>query len=321
MKFLKAKEGEKLTLEAAGNLPAQVHVFEKKAVNAINAALAARRPLLIRGEPGIGKSQLARAAAKKLRRAYLQYVVDSHTESHDLLWHFDAVQRLANAQLSGALGEDKELARENLRVENYLRPGALWWALNWGSAKDQAAVAGELEPPQLKGYDPSNGAVLLIDEIDKAETDVPNGLLEALGEGRFRPMGQQVFIEACGAPPLVIITTNEERALPNAFLRRCLVLYLSLPGQEEEQKRFLIGRGRAHFEKLDDEVLNAAAHRLVADRAKSKSQHRTLLPGQAEYLDLLRAVEALAPGDTASQKERLKEIAGFVMKEPSGFEQ
>ena len=80
-------------------------------IDAVNAALAAGRPLLVRGEPGIGKSQLARGAAQCLERAYIQYVVDARTESRDLLWHFDAIERLTEAQLSGALKEDPEAVR------------------------------------------------------------------------------------------------------------------------------------------------------------------------------------------------------------------
>src|SRR3954469_13233582 len=98
MRFLDVAPGHEVPLAPRGCLPEQVHVFEEEAIQAVNAALAAGRPLLVRGEPGIGKSQLARAAAKCLGKAYIPHVVDSRTESRDLLWHFDAVGRLAEAQ-------------------------------------------------------------------------------------------------------------------------------------------------------------------------------------------------------------------------------
>lgn len=98
LKLLK-DPGKPIELPRTGSLPGEWHVFEPRTVNAINAALAARRPLLVRGDPGVGKSQLARAAAQQLGRAFISFVVDSRTESRDLLYHFDAVQRLADAQI------------------------------------------------------------------------------------------------------------------------------------------------------------------------------------------------------------------------------
>ncbi len=132
------------------------HHFEPEQLMAINAALSASRPLLVRGEPGIGKSQLARAAAKALGRAFIQHVVDARTESRDLLWHFDAVGRLAEAQVMGALqvacpplqnndpqdGDPAELAlkllRKRLDPQQFLHPRALWWAFDWENAAMQA---------------------------------------------------------------------------------------------------------------------------------------------------------------------------------------
>ena len=103
MKFLTAQHGDTVVLAASPTVPEPVHVWDRREIAAVNAALAAKRPLLVRGEPGIGKSQLARAAAKALGRAFVPCVVDSRTESRDLLWHYDAVARLADAQLLGAL--------------------------------------------------------------------------------------------------------------------------------------------------------------------------------------------------------------------------
>src|SRR5512145_637776 len=101
-------DGKEQPLGACGSITEKVHVLEKTAIHAVNAALAARRPLLVRGEPGTGKSQLARAAAVAMNRPFLSHVVDSRTTAEDLLWRFDAVGRLAEAQLAGALGVKDE---------------------------------------------------------------------------------------------------------------------------------------------------------------------------------------------------------------------
>ena len=319
MKYLEIQEASQIRLTAPAGLPELVHVFDQDSIEAVNAALAARRPLLVRGEPGIGKSQLARAAAKALDRAYVPFVVDARTESRDLLWHFDAVARLAEAQFCGALREHShphELQRQ-LSVENFIRPGPLWWVFDWQDAQKQADHVGSPVPPQPDDGEPENGAVVLIDEIDKAESDVPNGLLEALGAGRFTPQGRSDAVAITGTMPLVLITTNEERALPDAFVRRCLVLYLSLPDAGKPLIDLLVERGSAHFPKADTEVLRVAAELLDRDRAEAKREHVSPLPGQAEYLDLVRAVLEL-DAEPDRQKELLHRVAKYVLKKQQG---
>lgn len=318
MSFMNITEGHEIPLPGHGSRPSQVHVFDEGSIQAVDAALAAQRPLLVRGEPGIGKSQLARAVAVHLKRVYVQYVVDARTESRDLLWHFDAVARLADAQLAGALGEPIEKVRERLAVHHYLHPGPLWWAFDWNSALRQAESLGETPPPQDVGEasppSSANGCVVLIDEIDKAESDVPNGLLEALGTGEFKPMGGKHRIVASGTPPLVLITTNNERALPDAFLRRCLVLHLALPEDEAALKEFLVDRGRRHFPQLSGDVLKMAATLLYKDRKQARDNRHYPLPGQAEYLDLLRAVTVLNPDNPVGQENTLRKIAPYGLK-------
>jgi len=342
--FLDIADNEVIELAATGDMPEAVHQFESRQIRAINAALAARRPLLVRGEPGIGKSQLARAAAKGLGRAFVPHTVDARTESRDLLWHFDAVSRLAEAQLLGALGRAADLAspdpvpppaekggqpapnlRDRLAIACFLHPRALWWAFDWNGALDRAKAIGISAPPQPDGGDPANGCLVLIDEIDKAEADVPNGLLEALGAGSFHPQGCTEPVKATGIAPLVVITTNEERALPDAFVRRCLVLHLRLPSDPKKLAERLIERGRAHFRRHEppasDKVLQRAAELLIADRETARENHWLPLPGQAEYLDLVRAV--IAHERTAKAQEALMEkVAEFVLKKhPDAFQQ
>jgi len=296
----------------------RVHLLEVAEIHAVNAAIAAGRPLLVRGEPGCGKSQLARAAAKQLGRAFIPHVIDSHTESRDLLWSFDAVKRLADAQLAGALHKDTAQAESRLAVENYLHPGPLWWAFDWDTAKGQADKVGAAVPLGRDGGDPRQGSVLLLDEIDKAESEVPNGLLEALGAREFTPQGRTAPVRAIGTPPLVVITSNEERALPDAFLRRCMVLYLKLPKSEPELISFLVARGERHFENAPKETLREAAEMLSADRQSAIAAQVLPRPGQAEYLDLLRAVLNLAPGDIEEQKKMLRIVAQYTLKKSAG---
>ncbi len=317
MKFLSIEPGHITELNTDETSPRALHKFDADSINAINAALAARRPLLVRGEPGIGKSQLARAAAKELGRAFLQHVVDVRTESRDLLWNFDAVKRLADAQLGGKLHDTIENAQIALAVENYLQPRVLWWAFDWTNALKQAEKVKVAAPAQRDGGKQKNGCLVLIDEIDKGESDVPNGLLEALGSGSFTPEGRVSPLIATGVESLVIITTNEERALPDAFLRRCLVLQLSLPELPEAREEFcdlLKGRGEAHFPELDIAVLKKAAEILAGDRERAQENHQLPLPGQAEYLDMLRAVGNLCPDDTEQQISKLKQVAAFALR-------
>ncbi len=291
----------------------RVHLLGVAEIHAINAAIAAGRPLLVRGEPGTGKSQLARAAARVLGRVFVSYVVDSRTESRDLLWSFDAVLRLANAQLAGSIGQDPQQAREELAVVNFLQPGPLWWAFDWESAAAQAQRVDVQSPPQPDGGLFQNGSVVLLDEIDKAESETPNGLLEALGARAFTPLGRAEPVRVQSGLPLVVITTNEERALPDAFLRRCLVLRLNLPKGERELVDLLMQRGKAHFANASEAVLRKGAEMVYKDRQAALEAQVTPRPGQAEYLDLLRAVLSLETSEK-KQLELLEVVATYTLR-------
>lgn len=308
-----------LDLPAIGAWPASRHCFDGEQVRALRAAEAAGRPLLVRGDPGTGKSQLAHAAAVATERLFLSVVVDARSEASDLLWRFDAVARLADAHLAAVPGSQ---VPQDLNPAGYIEPGPLWWAYDWsGAAKQvgQARAGGAVPAAHIEGWTPAKGTVLLIDEIDKAEADLPNGLLEALGNGRFTvgPMrGKVVERPADVPPPLVIVTTNDERELPAAFLRRCLVLTLCLPKTRDALIAHLVDRGRLHFPALHEAhpgALYTAASQLADDRLAAE-ENGVYIPGLAEYLDLLRVLERIG-GDPAEHLGSLR--AFFFDKQPA----
>ena len=306
-----------ISLPAMGSWPATRHAFDRQQRDALRAATAAGRPLLVRGDPGTGKSQLAHAAAVASRRLFLPLVVDSRTEASDLMWRYDAVVRLADAHLSAVPGSG---VTSGLDAGRYILPGPLWWAFDWDSAMAQLAQARTgAEPPGRPPYawEAEQGVVLLIDEIDKAEAELPNGLLEALGNGRFAvPLAGKVVHRPPGMPaPLVIITTNDERELPAAFLRRCLVLTLRLPAGPALQAH-LVQRGELHFPEFAAQhktVLQDAAAMLLQDREAAQASG-LYASGLAEYLDLLRALQSIG-GDPA---EHLLRLRGFVFSKQPG---
>lgn len=288
------------TFRRAESLPDEAHLFAAQETQALHAAWFSRRALLVRGEPGTGKSQLAYAAAAALQSPCIPFVVDARTEARDLRYQLDAVERLAQAQVAGVTGMG------SMAVARFLDPGPLWWAFDWVTAEEHAKEHGR--PVRPRGaWDPTAAdappPVLLIDEIDKGDPSVPAGLLEALGDGRFTVPGRLEPVQA-QRMPLVIITSNEERSLPDAFVRRCMTLVLAFPGEEQ-----LVRRAHKHFPGIDESVCRKAVTLLSAARSGClPGQPR---PGQAEYLDLLRAVVAME-SEAGLQRDLLDELATYA---------
>lgn len=319
----------KIPAHDRGAWPATRHLFDEDSVWAIRAALATGRPLLLRGEPGIGKSQLARAAAAYLDVPFLAKVIDERTESDDLLCYYDAVGRVAAAQVCGLAGQPDDW-QKLMAEKNFLRPGILWWALNWKSAEKHAKESkGSCPEPEKSSDDQGNewspeskrlcGPVVLIDEIDKADPSVPNGLLASLGNDGFQtnymPSPVHLVKDEKGNVqnrPLVFITTNEERELPPAFLRRCLVLTMLFP---DDPMDFLKERAGVFWDEtvVSNPVIEQIVKLLIEDRKEAKRDGLTA-PGAAEFLDLARALAVRCPGNEAAQLECLTRISRFALK-------
>lgn len=300
------------TLTPTGSWGDAKHVWDDKELDALALCMASGRPLLIRGEPGTGKSQIARAAAAVLGWDFLYEVITARHEAQDLLWRYDAVERLATANKGQAT-----------HMQNFVTPGPLWWALNPSSANTQsqlaqhaasAAPASPVDPPSK--YTPPSGTVVLLDEIDKADSDLPNSLLEVLANGGFTlPWGAPLrTANDAAAPTLVVITSNEERELPAAFVRRCICLHV-VPPADEDRTNFidwLQTRAKAHFPTASAGILQDAAAMVHTDRLASP-EGMGARPGLAEYLDLLRALLQIAPSDEAKQKEWLHRLAPYAL--------
>ena len=170
---------------------------------AVNAAMTLRRPLLVKGEPGTGKTVLAYEIAKAMGTPLIEWNVKSTTKAHQGLYEYDAVARLRDGQLGDERVHD---------ISNYIRKGKLW----------EAFTAPELP-------------VLLIDEIDKADIEFPNDLLQELDRMEFHVYETKETIKAVERP-IVIITSNNEKELPDAFLRRCFFHYIKFPDRETMQE-------------------------------------------------------------------------------------
>jgi MoxR-like ATPase len=279
------------------------YVYDPEILLALNVALAAGRPLLVRGEPGTGKSLARHVAEHVLRWRYRSFTMSSRTQARDLMWTFDAVARLSDAQAT-----EGELSPRDA----YVSPGVLWWAFDSASAERQQRrqrVAGRSKPVPQEVADGAARTVLLIDEIDKAEPDVPNDLLEPLSRYQFTVEEMGLEVKAARLP-LIVITTNEERELPRAFVRRCAELRLKFPGPER-----LLEIARAHFPGEDSGLHLRIATEFLRIRDEAKKSHEPA-PGTAEYLDTVRACMVLGSSDDGEMKELIDRLRSITLKRP-----
>ena len=222
---------------------------------AVNAAITLQRPLLIKGEPGTGKTMLAEEVASAVQLPLLQWHIKSTTKAQQGLYESDAVSRLRDSQLAGIEGTER--VRD---IRNYIVKGVLW----------QAFTA---EQP----------VALLIDEIDKADIEFPNDLLRELDRMEFYVYETRELVKARHRP-LVFITSNNEKELPDAFLRRCFFHYIKFP--EAETMRRIVD---VHFPGLKKDLLAAALKSFYDVRGLPGLKKK---PSTSELLDWLKLLVA-----------------------------
>ncbi len=229
---------------------------------AVNAAITLERPLLIKGEPGTGKTMLALEVAKALQRPLYEWHVKSTTKAQHGLYEYDAVSRLRDSQLGDPKVKD---------IGNYIVRGMLW-----------------------NSFESAQQSVLLIDEVDKADIEFPNDLLRELDRMEFYVYETQQLIKATSRP-LVIITSNNEKELPDAFLRRCFFHYIRFPDQETMEKIVQV-----HFPQLKKALLREALEAFFEIREVPGLKKK---PSTSELLDWLKLLlaEDIPPEALTSQ--------------------
>ena len=225
---------------------------------AVNAAVVLERPLLVKGEPGTGKTELARQVADALGLEIIEWNIKSTTRAHQGLYEYDAVSRLRDSQLGDERVHD---------VANYIRKGKLWQA-----------------------FEADRKVVLLIDEVDKADIEFPNDLLQELDRMEFFVYETGETIRARHRP-IVIITSNNEKELPDAFLRRCFFHFIRFPDAET-----LARIVKVHHPGIKEGLLSTALSQFFELRETPGLKKK---PSTSEMLDWLKLLlaEDLAPED------------------------
>ncbi|MBB3456980.1 MoxR-like ATPase [Rhizobium sp. BK313] len=227
------------------------YIADKDLMVAVNAAIRLERPLLVKGEPGTGKTELARQVASALGLDLIEWNIKSTTKAQQGLYEYDAVSRLRDSQLGDARVND---------VRNYIRQGKLW----------QAFTALEK-------------CVLLIDEIDKADIEFPNDLLQELDRMEFHVYETGETIRAA-VRPIVIITSNNEKELPDAFLRRCFFHYIRFPDAETLTRIVAV-----HYPGIKQTLVRAALTQFFEIRDVPGLKKK---PSTSEALDWIRLLVA-----------------------------
>ena len=244
---------------------------------AVNAAIALERPLLVKGEPGTGKTVLAHEVARSLGRPLIEWHIKSTTKAQQGLYEYDAVSRLRDSQLGDSRVKD---------IQNYIIKGVLWRAF---TAQEPVA--------------------LLIDEIDKADIEFPNDLLRELDRMEFYCYETKELVKAT-VRPLVFITSNNEKELPDAFLRRCFFHYIKFP--ESETMQDII---KVHFPNLKGELLSAALKAFYDVRNLPGLKKK---PSTSELLDWIKLLVSedipLSALQSADEKVSVPPLVGALLK-------
>ena len=243
---------------------------------AVNASIALEKPLLVKGEPGTGKTELARQISESLGLEIIEWNIKSTTKAQQGLYEYDAVSRLRDSQLG-----DKKI--EN--VAHYIKKGKIWNA-----------------------FETNERSVLLIDEIDKADIEFPNDLLQELDKMEFYVYETNEIIKAIKRP-IVIITSNNEKELTEAFLRRCFFHYIKFPDLDTLKKIVEV-----HFPKIKKTLLDAALNRFFEIRDVPGMKKK---PSTSEALDWIKLllIEDINPIELKSDgKDLLPKLHGALIK-------
>lgn len=267
---------------SAGFQSTESYIVSTELALAVNAAVTLEKPLLIKGEPGTGKTKLAEELAASLDTDLLRWHIKSTTKAQQGLYEYDAVSRLRDSQLGSERVHD---------IANYIKPGKLW-----------QAFSAEKRP------------VLLIDEIDKADIEFPNDLLHELDQMEFHvyETGEQI---SARHRPIVIITSNNEKELPDAFLRRCFFHYIRFPDSETLQQIVAV-----HFPNIQQRLLSTALDVFFDLR---DVPHLKKKPSTSELLDWLKLLlaEDIGPEQLqANQGQGLMPMFGALLKNEQDVE-
>ncbi len=269
---------------------------------AVNCALALERPLLVKGEPGTGKTLLAEAIAESLSLPLIFWPVKSTTRAQDGLYVYDTVQRLYDARFGD--GDVKDIRR-------YIKLGPLGRAFASTSVDHTARGADvpSAETPYDYAREPKGRRVLLIDEIDKADIEFPNDLLHEIDRMRFvvTETGDEIVARE---RPIVIITSNNEKELPDAFLRRCVFHFIDFPDQEL-MKRIV----RVHHPGIDQALVDQAVVKFYELRALPRLRKR---PSTSELVDWISVLKTAGIG----QERFVRELPflGVLLKKEQDIE-
>ncbi len=243
---------------------------------AVNAAITLERPLLVKGEPGTGKTELARQVAGALDLPIIEWNVKSTTKAQQGLYEYDAVSRLRDSQLGDERVRD---------VRNYIKPGKLWEA-----------------------FSADRKVVLLIDEIDKADIEFPNDLLQELDRMEFYVYETGEMIQA-RQRPIVLITSNNEKELPDAFLRRCFFHYIQFPDNETMAEIV-----KVHFPDIKQTLLRAALTQFYDVRETPGLKKKPSTSEVLDWLKLLMADDLDAQDLRTSPTDALPKLHGALLK-------